>query len=422
MLKDKMKPVLNFLLKNSKFVLPVVLILAVAVTVSVALKANDERAQEDTSAINLASSEVAPPTEAPIEITPAPVTEDIPLTENTNSELHTLICTYYSAYAFGDVETIKGICNYLSETDEIRIQAMSEYVESYPSVQIYTKPGPVADSYLAYVCYQMTVTNFTDNMPGMETFYVCTDENGKLYLNEGEVSEEELEYIRKVNLQDDVVELNNRVNVECSDVFKNNADLYYYIQEIVKEVQKSTGEVLAAQVTEGTNESGNGETTGDSENAGTVEGTDAAVATPVPTEAATQTGSTEPVYAKATTTVNVRVSDSEQADKAGKVAGGTKVEVLAQQVNGWTKIKTSDLEGYIKSEYLQLMNTASSADAIGSVTATSNVNVRMSASETADRLGVLAGGEIVELLGRENGWCKINYNGQVGYVKEDYVQ
>lgn len=416
MLKDKMKLVSSFLLKHSKLVLPVGLILAVAVTVSIALAANDERAQEDTSAMNTVASE-AQATEAPVNATPAPVTEDIPLADNTNNDLFTLICTYYTAYASGDVDTIKSISNYLSETDEIRIQAMSEYINSYPSVQIFTKPGPIADSYLAYVYYQMTVTNFEDAMPGMETFYVCTNEDGTLYLNEGEVSEEELEYIREVNLQDDVVELNNRVNVECSDIFKNNADLYYYVQEIVKEVQKSTGEALASQVSEGTEgaeENGEAGAEGDGE-------TSVADA-PAPTEAPEQAESTGPVYAKATTTVNVRVSDSEQADKAGKVAGGTKVEVLAQQVNGWSKVKADGIEGYIKSEYLQLMNTANSADAIGTVTATSNVNVRMSASETADRLGVLAGGETVELLARENGWCKINYNGQVGYVKEDYVQ
>ncbi len=417
MLKDKMKLVGSFLLKNSKYALPVGLILAVAVTVSIALKANDERAQEDMGAMNLASSEVQP-TEAPVEATTAPVTEDILLMDNTNNELFTLICTYYTAYAYGDVDTIKSISNYLSETDEIRIRAMSEYVESYPNVQIFTKPGPIADSYLAYVYYQMTVTNFEDAMPGMETFYVCTNEDGKLYLNEGEVSEEELEYIREVNLQDDVVELNNRVNVECSDIFKNNADLYYYIQEIVKEVQKSTGEVLAAQVSA----EGNGEAGGTENEAEGVEETVPGAEAPVATEVPAEAGNAEPIYAKATTTVNVRVSDSEQADKAGKVAGGTKVEVLAQQVNGWSKVKADDVEGYIKSEYLQLLNTASSTDAIGTVTATSNVNVRMSAGESADRLGVLAGGETVELLGRENGWCKINYNGQIGYVKEDYVQ
>ena len=35
---------------------------------------------------------------------------------------------------------------------------------------------------------------------------------------------------------------------------------------------------------------------------------------------------TGPVYATATTTVNVRSSDSETADKLGKVSGGTKVD------------------------------------------------------------------------------------------------
>lgn len=418
MLKDKMKLAGSFLLKNSKLVLPVGLILAVAVTVSVALKANDSRAQEDTFALNLETSDVQT-TQASQEVIPESVKEDIPLQENTNNELFTLICTYYTAYAYGDVDTIKSISNYLGETDEIKIKAMSEYVESYPTVKIYTKPGPVADSYLAYVYYQMTVKNFEEAMSGMETFYVCTDEEGKLYLNEGEVSEEELEYIRQVNLQDDVVELYNRVNVECNDTFLNNTDLFYYVQEIVNEVQKSTGEVLAAQVSDGTEGiEGTGETEGEAESGN--QSTTPAPETPAPTEIPAQTAG--PVYAKATTTVNVRVSDSEQADKAGKVAGGTKVEVLEQQINGWTKVRTEELEGYIKSEYLQLLDAANSADSIGTVTATSNVNVRMSPSETAERLGILAGGETVDLLARENGWCKINYNGQTGYVKEDYVQ
>ncbi len=144
-----------------------------------------------------------------------------------------------------------------------------------------------------------------------------------------------------------------------------------------------------------------------------------AVATPVP-EGSNENA--EPIYAKATTTVNVRASDSEQADKVDKVTGGTKLEVLEQKVNGWSKVKIGKTEGYIKSEFLQLLNVASNEAVIGTVTATSNVNVRMAASETADRLGVLAGGEVVDLLGRENGWCKINYNGQIGYVKEDFVQ
>lgn len=49
-----------------------------------------------------------------------------------------------------------------------------------------------------------------------------------------------------------------------------------------------------------------------------------------------------PQYVTTTTTVNVRSSDSEQADKLGKVSGGTKLQVLEQRPNGWTKV---DYEG-----------------------------------------------------------------------------
>lgn len=411
MIKDKLKQVGSILQKNSKIVIPIAIILVVAVIVSVTLFANDDRIQDGTlAAINTESTNTAQATPEPTKDPVEPEPENTVLTEN--EEIRPLMCTYYNAYAYGDIETIKSITNYLDETEALSIQAMSEYVESYPELTVYTKPGPVEGSYLAYVYYKMTVKNFEEQISGMETFYVCTKEDGTFYLNEGEVSDEELEYIREVNSQDDVVELYNRVTVECNETFLNNTDLFYYIQEVVSDVQKTTGETLAAQMSTQAKAS---ETASES---GTTQGSESEV-TPQTSET-DMTG--QPLYAKATTTVNVRVSDSEQADKAGKVNGGTRVEVIEQLVNGWSKIKTNDLEGYIKSEYLQMITVPASGEAIGTITATSNVNVRDTASESGDRLGVLAGGESAELLGRENGWCKINYNGQVGYVKEDFVQ
>lgn len=407
MLKEKVKMIGRFLLKNSKLVLPVVIILAVAVTVSFALKAGDDRIQKQATQ----ETETQEMVES-VEATPEPQNYDVPLTENTIPELQTLIDSYYDAYAAGDIEVIREISNYLDETEAIRIEAMSEYVESYHDKMIYTKPGPVEGSYLAYVYFKMKVTNFEDGISGMETFYICTGEDGSLYLNEGEVSDEELEYIREVATREDVEELYNRVNVECNDTFLKNEELFYYIQEIVNEVQKATGEALAAKQ----EEDASAETT---ENES---GAENAEENPVATTVPDMNQSAEPLYAKTTTTVNVRASDSEKADKVDKVTGGTKVEVLEQKVNGWSKVKFGNSEGYIKSEYLRLLNVVGNADVIGIVTATANVNVRMQAGEDADRLGVLAGGEEVELLARENGWCKINYNGQIGYVKEDFVQ
>ena len=134
-------------------------------------------------------------------------------------------------------------------------------------------------------------------------------------------------------------------------------------------------------------------------------------------------GETETVtqYAKATATVNVRSSDSEKADKLGKVSKGSRVQVQEVRVNGWTKILFEGKDGYIKSEYLKLEETAASYETIGSVKANTNINIRSAAGETADRLGMLAAGESLELIAVEGDWCKVKYNGQVAYVKAEFV-
>ncbi len=56
------------------------------------------------------------------------------------------------------------------------------------------------------------------------------------------------------------------------------------------------------------------------------------------------------------------------------------------------------------------------------VKAKENVNVRNAASETADAIGKLLGGEVAEKTGETDGWICINYKGQQGYVKADFVE
>ena len=404
MFKEKMKRLSRFLLENSKLILPIIIILAVAITVLCALRA------QDAKKASVAESSTAVGESTPVSETTEEEMVQIPLTENTDPAIVSMIDAYYTACAQGDIESVRKIINHLDETKALFISAKSEYVEDYLDKVVYSKPGPKPDSYLLYVYYKMKFVGFEDTVSGMDLYYACKNADGSYYLNDAELSDEEKAYIDKASSQEDVVELNNRVEVECKDTLTKNEELFLYIQEVLKEAQKTTGEAIANQMKE---EQPEDTQTPEGENGEVPE------VTPAPVE---NNATTEPVYAKATTTVNVRASDSEQADKVDKVTAGTKVEVLEQKVNGWSKVKIGKAEGYIKSEYLQLLNTASKEPVVGTVTATSNVNVRTAASETAERLGVLAGGEVVDLLGRENGWCKINYNGQIGYVKEDFVQ
>lgn len=395
MIKDRLIVVRDFAVRNSKLVFPVLLIAAVATTVTLALRAGNEDALDPSLPLPEELSLAASPTPEP-EADPKDTTMEM----NTNGELYTLIATYYNAFATGDVETIKSISTYMEETEEIRIPEMSKYVESYPYIEIYTKPGPRENSYLAYVYFHMTLTSFEEEVPGMDTFYVCTNEDGSLYLNTDEVvPDTELEYIREMNLQDDVVELNNQTNVECKEIFLENADLFYYVQELVADVKKTTGETLAAQ------NGGTAEPAVQEEEGGTPENNGEG-------EQPVETAVPQPTSGTTTTTVNVRASDSEQAEKIGKVSGGTEVPIVAQQLNGWTHILYEGKDGYIKSEFLSVAETADNSQVIGQVTATTNINVRLAPSQDAAKLGILTGGDQVDLLERADGWCKVIYSGQ----------
>lgn len=57
------------------------------------------------------------------------------------------------------------------------------------------------------------------------------------------------------------------------------------------------------------------------------------------------------------------------------------------------------------------------------VTVVENVNVRKSASESGEKLGLAYMGEKLEVIMKQaDGWTRVKYNGQTGYVKSDYVE
>lgn len=400
-MKQRIMKIRDLIVSHSKIAFPIVLIAIVAITVSLALGAKNKKdamsETEESSFVSEAGAENA--LEVP----------DVPLELNAYPEVNALINTYYNALANGDVEAIESITNVVDEMEKIKIQELGKYIEWYTAIDVYTKPGPEANSYFVFAYTKVKFNEFEEEVVGYQGFYVCSYEDGTLYLNEDIIPQEYIDYIAKIDDQEDITELHNKITVEYNDTMRANPDLLRYIEDMGNEIRTTTGLIIAAQ------EAGN-----DSQNTDTPQEN-----TPVDNSNGTQEPVQEvtgPVYATATTTVNVRSSDSETADKLGKVSKGAKLEVLEQKANGWSKIKYEKKDGYIKSEFLKLEESAKGVETIGTVTATTNINVRASASETADKIGVLAGGESLSLVATENGWCKVVYNNQIGYVKSDYVQ
>lgn len=230
-------------------------------------------------------------------------------------------------------------------------------------------------------------------------------------------------------MQDDVVDLNNKVAAAYNDMVAENPDLAQFILDLNDEIKKNVGGALAQEEDED-----------DSEEAGTE------------TEMAegTETGPEVVVTrVKATDVVNIRSSDSETADKLGKAAIGDEFKLIEKIGNGWSKVEYEGAEAYIKSEFLEDIETevvdngndggddneqdaeqepeANTAPAVvetnGTVTVIENVRIRSSASENSEKLGTAYVGDKLELVMKQaDGWTKIKYNGKTAYVKSDYVE
>ena len=389
--KERFREILDNLkyviLDHKMIIMPIALLILVGVTVLVAvgLSKNDKA---------LEVLETVEP--APMLSSGAPVME-----LNAYPEVNELIGNYYDALEEGDAQAALLINSYLSESEQMYIVEMGEFIDRFTTIEVYTKPGPVEKSYLAYVYYEVKFVGSDVEGPGMTAYYICCNEEGNYYINEGTESEEVTAYIEEMSMQDDVVELNNRVSVEFNELITNDLVFSQFYSDLLAQltirVSEALVEIEPEQVTE--------------------EIPETIIEAPVPTL----------VKAKATSVVNIRSSASQTADKLGKAQIGEEFVVVKVWENGWTEVEYEGANGFIKSDYISIIEEAqepetSGETVIGTVTANTTVNIRSQASQTSEKLGVVYEGEKLDLIEkRSDGWTKIRYNGQNAYIKSDYV-
>ncbi len=146
------------------------------------------------------------------------------------------------------------------------------------------------------------------------------------------------------------------------------------------------------------------------------------------------------VNVQAGSSLNVRSTASTSGVIKGKLTAGTVVTVLSEK-NGWSQIKTNNLEGYVSSEYLTRITTPengtddqtdqeedkqseeapTAVEKIVNVQAGSSLNMRATPSTSGTILSKLAAGTVVTVQSEENGWSKIIVNNLEGYVSTEYL-
>lgn len=362
-----------------------------------------------------------------------------PLEENVNADVVALIKEYYNAMAEGDTAKVASITTGYDAKELIKISKKSEYVESYPAINCYTKKGPDEDSYLVYVHYEVKLKDYEALIPGLNALYICKNEEGKFYINGETQSDEVLQYCEMLSAQDDVVDLVNTVQVHYNEIKSSNDALSTFLDDLPDILTAAVGEELAK-----------------------IEAAENASEEPATEENTTETAEENPlegqeVYVKVMDVVNVRSSDSQEADKVGKAQIGDEYLLLEEKENGWSKIKYEDEEAFIKSEFLEKQideeateessedsaaeenseeeSSESSNDEVtdeeaaknspteGKATAKETINLREKASTSSDKLAVVYKGEHVDVIMKQaDGWSKVKYKKKTGYVKSEFLE
>lgn len=432
--RNEKKDIFAILGDNKKFLMPAILAVAVVLTVVIAVSANHRATEIAESTATEAESTVF---EVP----------DVAMEENTSPEINALVEKYYAASASGDAETLAAIYKGLDETEILKAVAASEYIDSIDNITVYTKPGPVEGSYVAYVYNEVKLYDYEGRVPGLEILYICSDENGDLYINGDVVDAGELDYLKQINVQADVIDLNNKVASSYNEMVSGDEALAELLTRMRSGLQVSVGEALATSETSTPEES--------AAEASSEEETDPGKVT-VTTR-----------IIKATDVINIRSSDSETADILDKTTKGQEFKELEALANGWSKVEYKGKEAYVKTEFFEVVSeettvvdsgeedntdeedeaasAASSASTesaaaassesstenqskvssakTGKMTLTDSVKFRKGQSTDSEAITTIYAGSTVNVIEQyASGWAKIEYNNKTGYVKSEFLQ
>lgn len=419
--KNSTEAVLNFIQANLKYIAgAAVLVVLLVVILVCAGKQNGN-----------AGSHAADATE----ISGAEGTYEV----DSNEEVNALITDYFNAYANGDVDTIAALAAPLSDLEKSYISMYSQYVDAYQSIRCYTKQGLDSQSYLVSVYLEMKFAGVDTVAPGLSFFYVQTNEDGSLYIDNAysyfnlnmlannpdaayPLDDNIKKLIDKFEKQDDVVALLADVQSKYEAALAADSNLAAMADTTLADAYNAWAAAIntPAQTPEQ-------DVSVQPETPAAEAPAEPAPETETPADANGVQAVNDTVYAL--DTVNVRDGAGESASVVGTATVGASFTRTGTTADGWSQVNYNGTTAYIKSDYLTTDASQTSGKSQNTVSAGETVrlsdttNIRSSMSETADRVGVAYSGETVSVIeSYAEGWSKVEWNGKTGYIKTDLLQ
>ncbi len=300
-------------------------------------------------------------------------------------EITELISTYYNSYAAGDLEKLSGIAKKLSDMEKDYIKMMNEHVESYGAVSCTVTDGAKEGAYIVSVVYDMKFAGMADTLPGMNVFYVQTDKKGNLYINN-----------RYSSFNRELQEQKTKKNIlTLMETFENSDAVKKLQQEVQREydakvaanedLQKKLNEVAEAIANWKDNY------------------------TPPENNQEEQQPEEEPQQPEEQPEENTddgQADDGQQTDDSQQADDGQADD--GQQADDGSQDDGSTGVNYVPEGTV--------------LTANDGYNVRKSMDETSELVGTTAVGDSIKvILSYAEGWTKVEWNGNTGYIRTDLL-
>ena len=358
---------------------------------------------------------------------------------DAHEDVNALITQYYAAYAAGDIATLQTLATPISANEQSYISVFSQYVDEWQNIQCYTKSGLDNNSYLVSVTMEIKFTGVDTPAPGLDFFYVRTNEDGVLYIDnlychynanneENAVDTSVQALIDEFEQGVDVYELQTSVQERYNQALLSDPDLLAMVQTTIQSAINDWGMMVAQNAQQGAGQ--DAQQTDPTETEGNVDTPEENTDTPGENE--TQTKET----LTTTDRVNVRAGADTSSARLGTVSKGTVVTRIGVE-GDWSIIEYNGGTGYIRNDFLTYAQPSnadsqpSNDDGDGAISFAegteirlkNTVNVREGMSETSDRIGTAyAGDTVTVIMSYADGWTRVTWKGKTGYIKSSLLQ
>jgi hypothetical protein len=347
-------------------------------------------------------------------------------------EINTLIENYYAAYAEGDLDTLIRYASPMTDKEKSYITVYSQYVERYDNIVCYTKTGADDTSYIVSVALDVKFKDVDTEAPGLDFFYVRTSENGEVYIDnvysqfnlqyqENALDDTISQLIASYQTGEDVVALLASVQTRYEAALEQDENLRNMVENtLIQAIADWSNQ--QAQVDEQNRQEAQAQVEGQES-----EDTPSEEETTEPAAAENTSETEQKAWVYATDGINIRESADENSAVLASATKGSELRQLAVTEDGWSKVKTGEIVGYARTEYLSEQKPESSSSTASleegtRIYLTETVNVRESMSESANRVGVAyAGDTVTVVMSYDEGWTKVNWDGKIGYIKTEVL-